>query len=83
MRTQSSRLPGHFQGNEVGDPPLRPPHDRWCSHEPRLPLVHGEGRGLERGCFVTHYVFPHKFSGHSLAWEWFSPAQYLLHFTHY
>lgn len=20
------------------------------------------------GCFVTHYVFPHKFSGHSRAW---------------
>lgn len=39
----------HFQGNEVGDPLLRPPHDRRCSHEPRLPLVHGEGRGLERG----------------------------------
>lgn len=83
MRTQSSRLPHRFQGNGVGDPPLRPPHDRRCSHEPRLPLVHGEGRGLERGCFVTHYVFPHKFSGHSRAWEWFSSAQHLLHFTHY
>lgn len=29
--------------------PCDPPPDRRCSHEPRLPLVHGEGRGLEQG----------------------------------
>lgn len=82
MQTQSSRLPRPFPGQRSRTP-LRPPPDRRCSHEPRLPLVHGEGRGLEQGCFVTHYEFPHKFSGHSRAWEWFSSAQYLRHITHY
>lgn len=41
MRTQSSRLPGHFQGNEVGDPPpatpltivgaVMSPASPWCT----------------------------------------------------
>lgn len=46
---RSSRLPRPFPGQRSRRPPLHPPHDRRCSHEPRLPLVHGEGRGLERG----------------------------------
>lgn len=47
---------GCFQGNKSRRPPQEAAHETLArSHEPRPPLVFGEGRDLERGMGAEHH----------------------------